>query len=58
MTSPKILAEHNVGRFVVTRFLTRFGDIVWLVSEPGSGGHTGAAQGTRPEIVAFLRVAL
>ena len=58
MTGPRILTTHAVGHLRLDRFLTRDGAIVWILSDDEAGGHCGIAQGSRSEIVAFLRVAL
>jgi hypothetical protein len=52
---PKILSRHAVGGLELVRFLTRFGDVVWLVSDPDESGHQGVCQGDRIVAINFLR---
>ena len=51
----QILSTHKVLGFEVTRFLTRFGEVVWIVSDPNERGHRGVAQGSRYDVAAWMR---
>lgn len=55
MTEPKILSVHKVYGLTVTRFRTRFGDVVWMVSDDAQVGHGGLFQGDRRGAVEVLR---
>ncbi len=52
---PRILSIHRVGGLELARFLTRFGDVVWMVSDPNESGHHGVCQGDRFKAINFLR---
>ncbi len=53
--APAILSSHKVAELTVTRFRTRFGNVVWMVSDERLSGHKGLYQGDIDGAIKVLR---
>lgn len=43
--SPAILSRHTVRHLLVTRFLSRFGDVIWMVDDTSRADEDPAGLG-------------
>lgn len=45
MVTPRVLSVHRIDRFLVTRFLSRFGEVVWHIDDTSRSEEDPAGLG-------------